>query len=1239
MRKLFIVIGVMILTACAGRRPIGSPFPPDLIHAEDAYLKKGDLSAAEAGLLKTLEDGPDVRAAFLLADLYDETGRPDQAIDYYFEALTTAHDSGEAPAAAIAAAAGVVAIRERVEGFYARFVSFMAEQVRNAGKLPLEAWYQLLNLKFGLLRSQGESGPAESARDAIGCLTRWQAVGPFGPWVWEGFDKETPLLASRPWPRRVSLGPGREETSPREVTADTCFVALDNPALPLEGVTYARTVVSTKKAGPVFLRLQTGDAVSLRVANKEILHRDTRKAFLSNVMWTEVELPEGTSEITLKFAGVSATPSFSLSVFSTDGTPGCETAGAFEGGMATGPLVTLPKDAPLPSPGWAPPPDGALTDAYAAMKVALWWDDMDLADQFFRRFAKGKKSSSPMALVNLAERVAADPALPSNLAYEQARPYLEKALLIEPRLWQARVGLAYRELDEDRMLPAISLLEEGLSYCPKEVSIPRKLAETFLGYGWYVEAEKSVEHIASLLPTSCNTYAWQLALLRHRSRFEEAGHLADKIATCNTFTNTVLQELNRGNKFGKSMAEAHRLARLEPENVSRKLDAAAAAEAVGDGNTALDFTRQALALSPLDGDVRISVSDMLSAMGDGPQARDALVQALDLPLGPRPHILHGLAALDGGQILAPYRVDGLAVIEEYKQSGLGEAYDNAAVYVMDRAVYDVDAHGSMVMIIHMITHLKTDEAVEDHGELEIPDGARLLTARTVKADGRILEPEEVAGKQTLSMPDLEPGDFIEQEYILYAFPNQLFPGGFDSGRFFFQDFDTAFHRTEIIVMVPKDVPLAFDPRGPCPPLKETEAEGKRILTWRTRNAAPYPSEPLSPNATEFLPSIRITAKAGWNALFKRINDQLADKDKGSHVMAEAVAEAVRGVDPGDLDAKRRAIYRWVVAHIEPVQEMLGQASHIIAERTGSRARAFAAMLRFAGLFARLVLVKAAGEDETPKPVPSIQLFSNLLVDVGKGELIDLSSEYAPYGFLPSELRHRPARYVDSGALFHTGGGGVPHDTQYVVMAMTLQADGSAVGRITETMTGSLAAGWRSGLEKNHEREQKRIFQGAYLAAAIPGAVLKQLRIKGQKDAEAPLVFQYDVVIPDFGRTRGNSTRVELPFVTNLGKQAGGLPLRETDLVMGVHIEKRVDASIVLPKGEILLKGSENDAHRTTEWGAFSRYERFADGKVELGYQTQLDVDRVSPDAYQRFLTFARHVDEHSQLTMRVGAAH
>ena len=1236
MRHAALAMVCVLMIGCGAARKRGIEGPPAPTAGEAAYLIAGDFDAADRSFAASLDSVPSVTDAFLRGDLLDAIGRPEEALEMYFLALSTAHKEareGDVDAA-IAAAQAVTAIRDRVERFSDKLERFFKATLGDtSGGLPLEAWYQLLNLRFGLLRMRGEVNKDEFP-EQLGCPAHWQSLGPFGPWMWAVFDEPAPPAADSEEDQDVSLGPGRGKASYREVTADTCFVAADNPSVPLGGTSWVRTVISRKHAGKVWVRLQTGMAAEVRIGGEEVLRRDPRNAFLSKVLWRTIELSAGEIEIEVKVAADGAAPAFSLVLLDVSGEPAF---GASDPSLEPSTRFSAEGSGNLPRETLAEEKDDdapvGIGRLYAKLKIALWQDDMERARSLYEKFP-AEKQTSPILLQNYAELLGADPSLPMDLAYELGRPFLTRALDAEPRLWESRIGLADRALDEDRVLDSVAMLAEGRELCPEEVSILRRSAATYFSYGWSAEAEAAVAGIERLMPSSCATFDWRLAEARRRSRFGEAMEIAKQTARCDIFSESYLAELRRAHDFDGALAEARRLAALHPRSAAFAIEIAKSAVAAEHFDETLSAFEAARRLAPYNPAVTTALSDALRTAGKYDEAAAVIDQGLSHPFSAGATLEAARYALRGQPILSEYRVDGLKVIDAYKKE-LPE-YDSAAVYVLDRAVYLVDEDGGIVMLVHAVTHLKTDEAVENHGELSVPAGARLLRARTIKADGRILEPQEISNKDTLSLPDLMPGDFVEYEYILSLYPNQLFPGGFDTERFYFQDFETGFHRTEMVLSVPSEVELELDPRGECPAPTEERVGNRRVITWRTRTPAPYPSEPLSPSAVAFLPSIRVASRTSWDALFRRINDQLADKRRIGHVVRAAVHEATAGIPANDAPARRRAIYRWVTRNIDPSRDMFEEASHIIARKAGNRARAFAAMLKASGDDARLVLVMPGGEDETPGALPSVKQFYLLLAAVPGDGLVDLSNEFVPYGFLSGRLRHRPFRYVDTGEIGRTTGGAVPRDVQEVSVSLTLSKEGDAAGRIRERLSGSLAGEWRAALEKAGESDYQRLFQSTYLAEAVPGARLTQLDIRGLKDSEAPLIFEYDVVVPGFAIPKGeDELMVKLPFATNFSKQSGGLPTRLTPLVLSLYVAKTVDTSIRMPSGMHAVWSGPPERTETTSWGSVRRTVLSAENTFYVKFDTSVDVFRVEPSDYTGFLAFSKDVDLLSETSFGV----
>src|SRR5690606_7945109 len=151
------------------------------------------------------------------------------------------------------------------------------------------------------------------------------------------------------------------------------------------------------------------------------------------------------------------------------------------------------------------------------------------------------------------------------------------------------------------------------------------------------------------------------------------------------------------------------------------------------------------------------------ARGDEQAARERMRGALEVEPEAMASLRHVLRSLYGENPLEAYRRDGAEVIRELEASG--RTYEEPMVLVLDYTVYRVFEDGSMLELTHNIFRLQSQEAVDAMGEYAVPDGAQMLTLHTVKADGTRLEPDEIAGKDTISFPSLSPGDYIEFEYV------------------------------------------------------------------------------------------------------------------------------------------------------------------------------------------------------------------------------------------------------------------------------------------------------------------------------------------------------------------------------------------------------------------------------------------------------------------------------------------
>ncbi|HLK09043.1 MAG TPA: hypothetical protein VKV30_13900, partial [Candidatus Angelobacter sp.] len=125
----------------------------------------------------------------------------------------------------------------------------------------------------------------------------------------------------------------------------------------------------------------------------------------------------------------------------------------------------------------------------------------------------------------------------------------------------------------------------------------------------------------------------------------------------------------------------------------------------------------------------------------------------------------------GNEFYVPYRRDGVDLVRSSAQRTFSGGA--AVVLLSDKAVL-MQRNGAVSVYVHRITRPLNKEGISRYGEVALPHGADLLELRTIKSSGEVIEPELAHQKPTISMPALEPGDAIEEEYVMhYAALDQI----------------------------------------------------------------------------------------------------------------------------------------------------------------------------------------------------------------------------------------------------------------------------------------------------------------------------------------------------------------------------------------------------------------------------------------------------------------------------------
>ena len=189
----------------------------------------------------------------------------------------------------------------------------------------------------------------------------------------------------------------------------------------------------------------------------------------------------------------------------------------------------------------------------------------------------------------------------------------------------------------------------------------------------------------------------------------------------------------------------------------------------------LQLLAQLVEARPQSATYRLELADQQLAQGQEAEA----LGTLDAAIADEPTAMMELrrvrAALGGQDELTPFRQDGLAILQEYRDSDVD--YDEPSVLVFDYTAVRVFEDGSSLVLTHQILQANSEESVDELGQFEPPDSGYVLKLRTIKADGAILEPDLLGNMSTINLSNVAVGDFVEQEYVRVLGPPTGIPGG------------------------------------------------------------------------------------------------------------------------------------------------------------------------------------------------------------------------------------------------------------------------------------------------------------------------------------------------------------------------------------------------------------------------------------------------------------------------------
>ena len=583
----------------------------------------------------------------------------------------------------------------------------------------------------------------------------------------------------------------------------------------------------------------------------------------------------------------------------------------------------------------------------------------------------------------------------------------------------------------------------------------------------------------------------------------------------------------------------------------------------------------------------------------------------------------------GAEFYAPFRRDGVELVRKAAQRSFSGGA--AVILLSDKAIL-LGPAGEISIYVHRITRPLNKEGISRYGEVMLPHGADLLELRTIKASGEIIEPELAQQKPTISMPALEPGDAIEEEYVThYA---EMGPSAENAGIHTFGSFAAPILYSRLVLLSPPDAGIRLrEQAGPPQPLVGANS-GLVVRIWERDNIPQTIAEQFLP-AINLLPTVTIAAA---DKTRERLRDELIEATRTGLRIDEAAMELHLAhplpQGPGEVEQAMR-LYRFVTSKLDSTGPdwAASSAEETLANGQGSRTTALLALARSAGLRAGLLLARRI--DQSCGKNHDFSCYSEPLVRFwplnGEPVDVDAESDDLPFGVIPPSLDPHDALFVPLLAEEERKPEIAPLMVKPAIEKSVAEGDLSfhqsdLVADIRVQLGPVRAQEVRSMLRNAGERERQAFFE--QLAMRIfPGATAVTGSAAHENDPEQPLKLSLHCVAPQFISQQSGAVEID-QLAPALG--LAGLYARTPARKFPLYIESLFFESTVfhlhLPVG-MDVRSLPADLAEKSEFGEYTvRFVRSLH-QLDIHRDFHIPVQVIAPERYPAFVRFALQIDE------------
>lgn len=395
----------------------------------------------------------------------------------------------------------------------------------------------------------------------------------------------------------------------------------------------------------------------------------------------------------------------------------------------------------------------------------------------------------------------------------------------------------------------------------------------------------------------------------------------------------------------------------------------------------------------------------------------------------------------------------------------------AYTYERQHDTFDVNKDGSYAHTAERTIRFNTEQAARQNAQIPIPvsegqETLEILEAFTIKANGERVDVKKdaiftqaspVAANapmfnsqklRFLVFPDVAINTAVTFKFRLTRFEAHL-PGNFSH----YQPFSTTdrIDDAKVTIIAPVDLALRTWQQGMAP-ATDTQADGKRTLTWVHRNVTPRTAEAFEVADRDNAPSLAVSTFADWSAMGSAYETRAATKAEVTPTIRKLAEDLTKGAT--DKEDEVRKIYEWAIRNVRYVALHLGTgglvprpAETIIETKYGDckdYTTLMQALLAARGIDSTPVLINLTHATFKPPGVAALGAFDHAILYVPKYELfLDGTSSFARFGAIPTILQGKRALATKSGTLLKLPAPSSQNNRITKATKLELNSDGAA----------------------------------------------------------------------------------------------------------------------------------------------------------------------------------------------------